>query len=144
VDGTQWDLYEQNLLAERHIRYGGYGGIGYYHVSDTYNSPSFSHFIPCGVWEAIYLLDGLLKNLSDIQHRYHPRGYSVAEYAGLWAGGAAGNYAHATDTQLERSDALSPGQAEHLSPTLIRSSPTPLLEPDSNPSAGYAAGGAFH
>ena len=66
VDGTQWDMYEQNLLAERHIRYGGYGGIGYYHVSDTYIA-LFANFIPCGVWEAIYLLDGLLKNLSDIQ-----------------------------------------------------------------------------
>lgn len=66
VDGTQWELYEQNLLAERHIRYGGYGGIGYYHVSDTYIA-LFANFIPCGVWEAIYLLDGLLKNLSDIQ-----------------------------------------------------------------------------
>jgi len=66
VDGTKWDLYEQNLLAEYHIRYGGYGGIGYYHVSDTYIA-LFSHFIPCGVWEAVYLLDGLLKNLSDIQ-----------------------------------------------------------------------------
>jgi len=66
VDGTKWDLYEQNLLCEYHIRYGGYGGIGYYHVSDTYIA-LFSHFIPCGVWEAVYLLDGLLKNLSDIQ-----------------------------------------------------------------------------
>jgi TnpA family transposase len=66
VDGTKWDLYEQNLLSEYHIRYGGYGGIGYYHVSDTYIA-LFSHFIPCGVWEAVYLLDGLLKNLSDIQ-----------------------------------------------------------------------------
>nr|WP_235264081.1 Tn3 family transposase [Nocardia seriolae] len=27
----------------------------------------FSHFIPCGVWEAVYLLDGLLQNSSDIQ-----------------------------------------------------------------------------
>jgi len=27
ADGTQWNLYEQNLLAESHIRYGGYGGI---------------------------------------------------------------------------------------------------------------------
>jgi TnpA family transposase len=36
VDGTQWDVYENNLLSERHIRYGGYGGIAYYHVSDTY------------------------------------------------------------------------------------------------------------
>lgn len=27
----------------------------------------FSHFIPCGVYEAIYILDGLIKNESDIQ-----------------------------------------------------------------------------
>ncbi|PPT92045.1 Tn3 family transposase, partial [Xanthomonas arboricola] len=25
------------------------------------------HFIPCGVWEAVYIIDGLLKNTSDIQ-----------------------------------------------------------------------------
>jgi TnpA family transposase len=66
VDGTKWDIYDQNLLAEYHIRYGGYGGIGYYHVSDNYIA-LFSHFIPCGVWEAIYILDGLFKNQSDIQ-----------------------------------------------------------------------------
>jgi len=66
ADGTKWDLYEQNLLSEYHIRYGGYGGIGYYHVSDTYIA-LFSHFIPCGVWEAVYILDGMLKNESDIQ-----------------------------------------------------------------------------
>jgi hypothetical protein len=29
ADGMKWDIYEQNLLAEYHIRYGGYGGIGY-------------------------------------------------------------------------------------------------------------------
>ncbi len=66
ADGTKWDIYEQNLLAEYHIRYGGYGGIGYYHVSDTYIA-LFSHFISCGVWEAVYILDGLLKNTSEIQ-----------------------------------------------------------------------------
>jgi TnpA family transposase len=71
ADGTKWDIYEQNLLSEYHIRYGGYGGIGYYHVSDTYIA-LFSHFIPCGVWEAVYILDGLLKNKSDIQpHSLH-------------------------------------------------------------------------
>lgn len=36
ADGTKWDIYERNLLAEYHIRYGGYGGIGYYHMTDTY------------------------------------------------------------------------------------------------------------
>jgi TnpA family transposase len=66
ADGTRWDLYEQNLVSEYHIRYGSYGGIGYYHVSDNYIA-LFSHFIPCGVWEAVYILDGLLKNESDIQ-----------------------------------------------------------------------------
>ena len=33
---------------------------------DTYIA-LFSHFIPCGVWEAVYILDGLLKNSSNIQ-----------------------------------------------------------------------------
>mgnify|MGYP002144619689 FL=1 len=66
ADGTKWDLYEQNLLSEYHVRYGGYGGIGYYHVSDTYIA-LFSHFIPCGVWEAVHILDGLLQNRSQIQ-----------------------------------------------------------------------------
>lgn len=66
ADGTKWNVYEQNLLSEYHIRYGGYGGIGYYHVSDMYIA-LFSHFIPCGVHEAVYILDGLIKNESDIQ-----------------------------------------------------------------------------
>lgn len=66
ADGTMWDLYGKNLLSENHIRYGGYGGIGYYHVSDTYIA-LFSHFIPCGVWEGVYILDLLMKNKSDIQ-----------------------------------------------------------------------------
>ncbi len=66
ADGTKWDVYEQNLLSAYHIRYGSYGGIAYYHVSDTYIA-LFSHFIPCGVYEAVYILDGLLKNQSEIQ-----------------------------------------------------------------------------
>ncbi|WP_202976492.1 Tn3 family transposase [Anaerophilus nitritogenes] len=66
ADGTKIDLYEQNLLSEYHIRYGGYGGVAYHHVSDTYIA-LFSHFIPCGVWEAVYIIDALLKNKSDIQ-----------------------------------------------------------------------------
>jgi hypothetical protein len=37
-----------------------------YHVADSYVA-LFSHFIPCGTWEAVYIIDGLLKNTSDIQ-----------------------------------------------------------------------------
>ncbi len=66
TDGTKWEVYEQNLLSEYHIRYGGYGGIGYYHVSDKYIA-LFSHFIPCGTWEGVYLLDILQNNRSEIQ-----------------------------------------------------------------------------
>jgi len=58
-------LIRNNLHSEYHIRYGGYGGIAYHHVSDKYIA-LFTHFITC-VWEAVYILDGLLKNLSDIQ-----------------------------------------------------------------------------
>ena len=66
ADGCKFETYENNLLSEYHIRYGGYGGIAYHHVSDTYIA-LFTHFITCGVWEAVYILDGLLKNTSDIQ-----------------------------------------------------------------------------
>ena len=47
-------------------RYGGFGGIAYRLISDTYVA-LFSRFIPCGVWEAVYLLDLLLSNDSAIQ-----------------------------------------------------------------------------
>ncbi len=66
ADGTHVTLRENNLLGSRHIRYGGYGGIAYHHIADTYIA-LFTSFIPCGVWEAVHILDGLLKNKSAIQ-----------------------------------------------------------------------------
>ena len=66
ADGTKYEMYDQNLLAEYHIRYGGWGGIAYHHVADSYVA-LFSHFIPCGTWEAIYIIEGLLRNASELQ-----------------------------------------------------------------------------
>ena len=66
VDGTHWSVYTNNLLAEHHIRYGQYGGIGYYHVSDQYIA-LFSNFIPCGVYEATFIFDGVIENESSLQ-----------------------------------------------------------------------------
>jgi TnpA family transposase len=66
ADGTHIELIENNLLGARHVRYGAYGGIAYHHISDMYIA-LFSHFIACGVWEAVYILDGLLKNKSALQ-----------------------------------------------------------------------------
>mgnify|MGYP003978146983 FL=1 len=66
VDGTLVSIYEQNLLSQMHIRYGKRGGIAYHHISDTYIA-LFSSLIPCGVWEAIAIIDGLLQNESSIK-----------------------------------------------------------------------------
>ena len=66
ADGTRWDVYENNLVSEYHVRYGSYGGIGYYHVSDKYIA-LFSRFIPCGVYEAVFILDPFFPNRSDIK-----------------------------------------------------------------------------
>ncbi|MGW2870895.1 Tn3 family transposase [Kitasatospora sp. NPDC001225] len=66
ADGTHMDTYLNNLVAETSIRYGRPGGIAYHHVADTYIA-LFTHFIPCGVWEAVYIIEGLLKNESEIQ-----------------------------------------------------------------------------
>lgn len=66
ADGTQWELHPQNLMSEYHIRYGGYGGIGYYLVSDSYIA-LFSRFSTCGAWEGHYILDFINENTSDVQ-----------------------------------------------------------------------------
>ncbi|WP_331743559.1 Tn3 family transposase (plasmid) [Streptomyces sp. NBC_00873] len=66
ADGTHMDTYLDNLLAETSVRYGKPGGIAYHHISDTYIA-LFTHFIPCGVWEAVYIIEGLLKNTSEVQ-----------------------------------------------------------------------------
>lgn len=66
ADGTHIATFEDNLFAAHHVRYGRTGGIAYRHVADNYIA-LFSHFIPCGVHEAVYILDGLLKNLFDVK-----------------------------------------------------------------------------
>ena len=66
ADGTHVKLRENNLLGSRHVRYGGYGGIAYHHIADSYIA-LFTTFIPCGVWEAVHILDALLKNRSVLQ-----------------------------------------------------------------------------
>ncbi|GII05572.1 hypothetical protein Pta02_75800 [Planobispora takensis] len=66
ADGTHVETYIDNLLAETSIRYGGVGGIAYHYVADTYVA-LFSRFIPCGVWEAVHPIEGLLANESDVQ-----------------------------------------------------------------------------
>jgi TnpA family transposase len=68
ADGTHFEIYEDNLLAEHHIRYGKTGGIAYRHIADNYIA-LFSRFIACGTYEATYILDALLENLSDL----HPK-----------------------------------------------------------------------
>lgn len=66
ADGTHLKLRENNLLGSQHIRCGAYGGIAHHHIADSYIA-LVTRFIPCGVWEAVHILDGLLKNQSEIQ-----------------------------------------------------------------------------
>ena len=52
-------------MSEYHLRCGGYGGIGYYIVSDMYIAP-FSRFTTCGSWEGHDILDHLVENDLDV------------------------------------------------------------------------------
>jgi TnpA family transposase len=65
-DGTLEELRMQNLFGEFHFRYRKKGGIAYHHVADNYIL-LFSTFMQCGVWEAVEIIEGLLKNNSDVQ-----------------------------------------------------------------------------
>lgn len=60
ADGSQYDFYDDNLLAGYHFRYRKMGAVAYRHVANNYIAV-FRHFIPPGVWEAIYVIEGLLK-----------------------------------------------------------------------------------
>lgn len=66
ADGMKWDLYPQNLMSQYHIRYGGYGGIGYYLVADNYIA-LMSRWTTCGAWEGHVILDFLKENESDVK-----------------------------------------------------------------------------
>jgi len=66
ADGMQWIMRENTIMSTYHIRYGGFGGIGYYVVMDTYIA-LFSRFIACGSYEGHYILDHLMENSSDVQ-----------------------------------------------------------------------------
>jgi TnpA family transposase len=68
ADGTHFQTYEANLLAEHHIRYGKTGGIAYRHIADNYIA-LFSSFIACGTYEATYILDAFHRNLSTVRPR---------------------------------------------------------------------------
>lgn len=65
-DGSLFELSEQNLLADLHFRYRLKGAVAFQVVSDLYIA-LFVHFIPPGVWEAIYIIEALMKNRSKIQ-----------------------------------------------------------------------------
>lgn len=66
ADGTQYDFYEQNLLVGMHFRYRKMGAVAYRHVADNYIAV-FRSFIPPGVLEAIYVIEGLLKAGLSVQ-----------------------------------------------------------------------------
>lgn len=65
-DGDLQKLREENLIAALHMRYLKKGGIAYHHIANNYVA-LFSTFIPCGVWEAVAIIEGLLKNESNLQ-----------------------------------------------------------------------------
>lgn len=66
ADGTQHDFYDQNLLVGMHFRYRRMGAVAYRHVADNYIAV-FRHFIPPGVLEAVYVIEGLMKAGLSVQ-----------------------------------------------------------------------------
>jgi hypothetical protein len=54
ADGTHMNTYLNNLLSETSVRYGKPGGIAYHHI-------------PRGMREAVYIIEGPLKNTSELK-----------------------------------------------------------------------------
>src|SRR3546814_11796647 len=69
ADGTQYDFYDQNLLAGYQLRYRPVGAVAYRHVANHYIA-TFRHFIPPAIWEAAYVFEGMMQaTLSIIPDR---------------------------------------------------------------------------
>jgi TnpA family transposase len=66
ADGTHHEFYEQNMLVGMHFRYRKMGAVAYRHVADNYIAV-FRSFIPPGVLEAIYVIEGLMKAGLSVQ-----------------------------------------------------------------------------
>jgi len=60
ADGTQYEFYDNNRMAGYHFRYRKLGAVAYRHVADNYIAV-FCHFLPPGIWEAVYVIEGLLR-----------------------------------------------------------------------------------
>lgn len=66
ADATHHNFYEQNLLVGMHFRYKRMGAVAYRHVADNYIA-NFRSFIPPGMLEAIYVIEGLMKAGLSVQ-----------------------------------------------------------------------------
>jgi TnpA family transposase len=66
ADGTQFDFYENNLLAGYHFRYRKMGAVAYRHVADNYIAV-FGHFMPPGLWEGIHIIEALQRPQLSVQ-----------------------------------------------------------------------------
>ena len=66
ADGTLVETYTNNLVAAYHVRYQRTGSIAYRHIADNYVA-LFSQFVVCGVHEAVYILDGILANNTNMR-----------------------------------------------------------------------------
>jgi TnpA family transposase len=72
-DGQRFGVQKSSLLASFYPRYFGYYDRAvtvYTHTSDQY-SVFHTNVISCGVREAVYLLDGLLENNTDLRPTSH-------------------------------------------------------------------------
>lgn len=61
ADGTQYDFFDDNLLAGFHFRYRKTGAVAYRHVADNYIAV-FRHFIGPGIWEAVWVIEALMNS----------------------------------------------------------------------------------
>ncbi|MFJ2807992.1 Tn3 family transposase [Kitasatospora sp. NPDC087271] len=62
--GTKYQQSQARQIAEAAIRK---EAAAKNRPADLINIALFTHFIPCGVWEAVYIIEGLLKNTSEVK-----------------------------------------------------------------------------
>jgi TnpA family transposase len=124
-DSKKFGAWDQNLLAEWHIRYRGPGVMIYWHVEKK-STCIYSQLKSCSSSEVAAMIEGVLHHCTsaEIQKNYvDTHGQSeVAERKGHLLGfRLLPRLKNIASQRLARPEAGNPGDYEHLQPILTRS-----------------------
>ena len=93
-DSTQFGSWDQNLMTEWHLRYGGKGVMIYWHV-EKHATCIYSQLKTCSSSEVAAMIKGVLRHCTQMKVEKAIRGYAWAKRGCVWVLPSVGVSTHA-------------------------------------------------